>query len=354
MVKKLIFQIGPGRDVMGGVSSVINQYCDSDILNEKYDIIRIESHRDGNKARKCLTALTAYIKFIYLLFRYVVRSKIVHLHVASNASYFRKSIFFYIAKLFNCKVIFHIHGGEFLKFYKSSNLLVRKNISFILNHADVIVVLSYNWRKYLMDNMTDNKVIYVLPNPVNTRIYKKSSLDSQNILFLGRLGEGKGTYDILRTVSKVVELNPNVKYLFAGDGELKTVANKITENKMNQNVKLLGWVTGEQKYELLSSGYMLLLPSYYESFGISIIEAMASGLPIIASNVGAIPEIIKHSYNGFIIEPGDIDSLYKYILFLLQNKELAKQMGNRNYLEARNKYDGNVVIKKLVDIYDAI
>jgi glycosyltransferase involved in cell wall biosynthesis len=355
MSKKIVFNIGPDRDVMGGISSVINTYCDSTALNQKYNIIRIASHRDGSKIYKFLVAIKAYIKFIYLLFRHINCDKIVHLHVSSNASYFRKSVFFYIAKLFNCKIIFHIHAGKFIKFYNNSKLLIRRNISFILNHSNLIISLSHNWKNYLLNsNITNNRKIFVLPNPINTCAYKQSDLKTLNILFLGRLGKNKGTYDILKIIPKVVESNPNVRFLFAGDGDVKAIAEQAFKDKIDKNVKLLGWVSGNQKYELLGSGYMLLLPSYYESFGISIIEAMASGMPVIASNVGAIPEIIKHGYNGFIIEPGDIDGLYKYIMLLLANKELAQQMGTRNYKEARDKYDVNVVIEKLIDIYDAI
>jgi glycosyltransferase involved in cell wall biosynthesis len=96
------------------------------------------------------------------------------------------------------------------------------------------------------------------------------------------------------------------------------------------------------------------LPSYSEGLPITILEAMATGLPIIASSVGSIPEVIQDGKNGFLIEAGDYKALAEKIKLLIRNKDLRQQMAINNVKKIAANYDKNVVLLQLRNEYDKL
>jgi glycosyltransferase involved in cell wall biosynthesis len=114
----------------------------------------------------------------------------------------------------------------------------------------------------------------------------------------------------------------------------------------------LGWVSDSEKWAIYQKADLLILPSYEEGLPYVIIEAMASGLPIISTPVGGIPEVIKEGINGFLINPGDYEALANRIIQLVQNKELRLTIGHKNQEDAKNKYAQEQIFLNLENIYN--
>jgi glycosyltransferase involved in cell wall biosynthesis len=116
----------------------------------------------------------------------------------------------------------------------------------------------------------------------------------------------------------------------------------------------LGYLHGDEKLEIFFESDIFILPSYGEGLPITILEAMAAGLPIIATSVGAIPEIIEDGKNGFLTEAGDYVGLAKKILKLARDMKLRQEMGKNNIEKIERQYNKDLIVSKLSAEYEKL
>ena len=144
--------------------------------------------------------------------------------------------------------------------------------------------------------------------------------------FVGRLHPQKGIKDLLEVGERVSEIFKEVKFLVVGDGPLKNwLTREIEKRNLKNNFHLLG--KREDLPSLYTKMQVLLLPSYREGFPNVVLEAMASGVPVVATDVGGINEIVENGKSGFIVEKGDIKSMAKHALTILQERSIRERMG---------------------------
>jgi glycosyltransferase involved in cell wall biosynthesis len=117
------------------------------------------------------------------------------------------------------------------------------------------------------------------------------------------------------------------------------------------HVDLLGWVQGEQKTRLLNSCRVYVLPSYFEGLPMSILEAMATGVPVIATAIGGIPEAIDDGVEGYLLAPGDVDGLAERLERLLSDDALAQRMGAAGRAKVERHFSTTAVMPRLEHIY---
>lgn len=181
-----VLMVGPDRSVHGGISGVVNNYYDAGIT-EKVDLNYIGTMVEGSKLRKLWQAVKAYIRFLKLLPEY----PIVHVNVASDSSYYRKSLFIKAAKRAGRKIVIHQHGGDFETFYeKEQNDRGRARIRQVLSMGDVFLVLSPKLKQFFKGILEPSKVI-LFPNAVPVPDSIEKEYGKQRILFLGRLCKEK-------------------------------------------------------------------------------------------------------------------------------------------------------------------
>lgn len=343
-----IIMIGTDMNSCGGMSSVIKLYKESGLLGD--NVIYLSSYKDGSIIFKIGFFAVFLVKYLFLLLT-DKNIKLVHIHIATKGSFFRKSIALIIAKAFGKKVLLHEHAAEFSIFYDKVPLLIKRYITKIFDSCDAVIALSSQCRAEISEK-TANRNIQVLYNPtVVKEIYEKKN-ETVNVLFMGRLGKRKGTYDIIEAAKHLKA--DNVEINLYGDGEVNEVQKVVTEAELQGKVKVNGWISGEQKDEVFKSADIYILPSYNEGLPISILEAMAIGLPVITTPVGGIPEAVENGVNGFLIQPGDYAALAQRIDSLAENPDLRKQMGRQSYRIAKEKFDIETVIKQLQDIYSGL
>lgn len=344
-----ILMIGPERNVQGGISSVVNNYYRVGI-DSKIDLKYIGTMVDGNKIKKLNKAIKSYLYFC----KDIKNHDIIHVHMASRASFYRKAIFIKFAKKYKKKIIIHLHGAEFKEFYSQEcNDKQKAYVKKIFSYADRVIALSEEWKEFLTNIYPEEKinVIYnavLLPEKINKN-YNKNL-----VLFLGRLGKRKGTYDLLKVIPKILKKYPDTKFYLGGDGDIESIKQICKDSKIEDSVKILGWLGSENKQKLLNDCSVYILPSYNEGMPMSILEAMSYGNPVISTYVGGIPKIVENNFNGLLFESGDIDKMYNCLDEVLSSIDKKKFLGENALNTIKNKFDANKNVQEIIRLYNEL
>lgn len=347
-----VIMFGPDLDVMGGISYVVREYIKAGIQN-RVDFKFIPTTKDLPKSKKILFfigALTITLKMLQKRQDYIC-----HLHVSQDGSFYRKLIIFLLSKMFNIRVIAHIHGSQFENFM-TSTIINRWLSKIMFAKADKVIVLSESWHSLVKKFESKTKAVKLF-NPIGEmKVCGKKKSGVIRVLFLGRLSKRKGTYDLLRVVKKGKEYftKENVSFIIAGDGDVVSVRDFVNRHGLNQLIDVPGWVSGDEKIRQLMSADIYLLPSYNEQMPMSILEAMSCELPIISTFVAGIPEMIEDGKNGILRKPGDKKGLFDALVELIEDEEKRTLMGKKSLKIIKEKFDSDVIINQLLSIYDGL
>lgn len=305
------------RVVHGGVAAVENVYS---TFYEPFN--HVTTVVDYGAARKLMAFVKAYFQFWkWMIFHKEI--EIVHVHGSSGSSFWRKRLFINIAKLFNKKIVLHMHSGRFVDFSKDH----KKSVSNTLKKCDAVIALSEYWKDFFEKEFDYHKVT-VVKNVIAKPIFCKQEHKQFTLLFLGLIGFNKGIYDLLDVIdTHQEEFRGDFILKVGGNGEVEKLQELIAKKGISDIVNYEGWVSGDKKADLLNGADVYVLPSYKEGLPISILEAMSYSLPVISTRVGGIPEIIINGKNGFLINPGDKEALYESIIKLKNSEELRIKMG---------------------------
>ena len=348
--EKRIVMLGTSMDTRGGISSVLCVYKAAQWF-ERNLVDFIATHSDRGVLSKCWVFLEGFYK--YLRLGALGRIAAVHVHMSSRASFWRKSIFLFPAFLMRTPTILHLHGSEFAVFYEQEcGRLAKGIVRFVFNHASRVVVLSKVWQRWVL-SMCNNPRVVVIYNPVQLAPTTPSlgARDKQTVLFLGRLGERKGSYDLLRAVARISADFPDLRVLMGGDGEIHKVREEAESLGITDRVELLGWVRGSEKAALLNRSSVYVLPSYNEGLPMSVLEAMAAGLPIISTPIGGIAEAVTDGVEGCLVQPGDVDALALALGRLLSDADLRRRMGEAARLKVEATFSAERILPQVEALY---
>ena len=241
----------------------------------------------------------------------------------------------------------------------------RKESEFkIVKESDRVLVWSEHEKKSLLEYYdAKSSAIKIVTQGINSDLFypefrerKKIKKDVLKIIFVGRLEPLKGLTTIIKSLSELNDLDISVN-IFGGDvviGETERLMNLSSDFGVRNKINFLGPVNRESLPNLYRKHDLLVMPSFYESFGLSILEAQSSGLPVIASNVGGISTIVKDDFTGYLISPPN-----NYLLFSKKIRLLANDVSLRIKfgINARNHaklFDWNLVGKNLVYAYKSM
>jgi glycosyltransferase involved in cell wall biosynthesis len=346
-----ILTIGPDyHNHRGGIGAVIEIYSK---YFENFNFI--PTYKVGSKLFKAYVFISGVCKLCFMLITNH-KIKIVHIHGASNSSFYRKFTCYIISKfIFKKKVIYHIHGGGFADFYESNSGLVQNLVTRFIEQTDAVICLSNSWLKYYTENFTPQK-IDVIPNiveyPVNI-IWQKER-DKLIFLFLGLICDAKGIFDLVNVISmNKAKYQSKIKLIIGGNGEISRLQKNIIENKLEDIIEFVGWVTNEDKEMWLQKASVYILPSYHEGLPISILEAMSYGQAIISTKVGGIPEIVGTGENGILIESGNLAEIESAIDFIIEHPDCMKRYGAESIKKVKTHLPESV-INELSTIYLSI
>lgn len=340
-ISNKILTIGPQYSEKGGIASVVKSYMP---MFEKFNFIA--SYVSGNLIKKASYFLLSILKLIYYcIFKNIT---IVHIHTASNIDFKRSAVYVRISKFFKKKVILHIHGGKFGEYYKTNSNYVKK----ICNKCDCLATVSNYFVNFLVNNNLNNTV-HLIPNAVNEPLSHKVLGRNKiiNLLYMGRIDDNKGIFILLEVLANNKSVfNEKIKLNIAGNGEIERMNRFIADNRISELVSYHGWVDEKKKGELLSNSDIYIHLSEFESFGISILEAMSYGLPIITTAVGGITDLVKDNFNGITIKRDNKIGIAEAIIHLANNKYTREKYGEKS-IEISQNYFPNKIEKRLETIY---
>jgi glycosyltransferase involved in cell wall biosynthesis len=347
-----VLVVGPDPSQIGGVATFLGILLSSR-LQEKYELIHLDTSRGKHGAGAA--GRFAPINIIYFArqaFQFLKiglrdRPQIVHLPINMSWAFWKEAAFILLARALGMKVVAHLHEGVFDRYYLKSSSHNRRLIRWVMCRADVVIALSNRWRDFLLQEVSTDLNVEVVPNTVGPMFaaaikQARTARPENTVLFVGGLGRKKGVFDILRAVPIVVACLGDARFLFAGNAESKSAGEEIERQcaagKLDESVEFLGVVTGQEKVDLFQKATLFVLPSYADNFPYALLEAMSTGLPVVTTPVGAIPEIVEDGKNGFLIEPGDYRALADRIVQLLRDSTLRCEMASANTALIRDYY----------------
>jgi glycosyltransferase involved in cell wall biosynthesis len=177
--------------------------------------------------------------------------------------------------------------------------------------------------------------------------------DEKVVAIIGRLSAEKGPDVFIEMASRVSRINRNVKFLIVGDGPLLSdCMRKVADLNLQGRV----FFTGHRNdiNDIYGAIDVLAITSFTEGLPNVLLEAFASGKPVVATKVGGIPEIVSHGTNGFLVEPGGIAELMHYVVCLLDNKNLAVEMGQNGRKTIEERLNFRDRTSKLEKVYETI
>jgi len=320
--------------------------CDSDkhkIIKKKYEIIDgVHVHRLPYWFRLSLST------FIWPSLLWVLPKKefdIIHTHVAGHAYILIAGL---IAKLKGTPHVITTHCPWTTAFRP---LAVRLPLFFadrIFNRLSfklcTRIVAITPWEIPILKKWAPKKKITVIPNGVDSILFKKVknnkfkkrlNIKGKIVLFFGRLNPTKGPDKFVLAAKEILKEREDITFVMIGPDEgMEPIVRKMINN--DKRILLLGKIRGKEIIaEMYQAADVYVMPSYREGLPLTLFEAMASGLPIVASPVNGIPFEMKEPDNGFFVKYGDISGLKENILRILDNKNLIRKMSLNNIKKAR-------------------
>lgn len=212
------------------------------------------------------------------------------------------------------------------------------------NHATLLIVLAEYTRKRLKAFGFADEQLVVLPNVVSLPEMQFDHEHGTYVAYVGRLSHEKGVLQLIEAASAL----PDIQFRIAGDGPLKAEL----EGMAPANVRFEGWLNRDEVSELYRGARFAVVPSIcYETFGLAAADAMAHGLPVVASRIGGLQEIIDENETGLFFDVDDPRDLVNKITTLWHDRDARSRMGKAAYLKASIEYSEAVYYKRLMEIY---
>ncbi|MED5243401.1 glycosyltransferase [Priestia sp. LL-8] len=350
-----------GEYVKGGVSTYVNELIKYQTNNSNIEevFLTMSEHNSEKEIPLVQEKVLLYkyerspkffIKAAKQIFNYIdqVNPDIVHIHSTFAGFFVRLPLFFRRKKF---KVVYCSHGWAFLMDTSQTKQKIYSLIERVLSiKTDLIINISqYEHDKSLEYKLPENKSV-VIHNGISLNEETKTiqgniELDSTkiNLLFVGRFDRQKGLDILLEFFHKYSSFNINLYVIGAQVlSDQKTVT-------YSDNVKMLGWVNNKEIDEYYKLADAIIIPSRWEGFGLVATEAMKNKKPVISSNRGALPEIVKDGETGFIFDLDNLSSLHN----ILQNisKPQLEKMGNKAYQRFRERFTSQTMNEKIVVEY---
>lgn len=258
------------------------------------------------------------------------------------------------------KVVLTVHGGDIFNLNGKIMTIIKR---FVLKHSDMVCPNSnatmeacreiYD-REYTIIPMGIYMDRFVEKLPSKS-IQDRHNLNSFTILFVGRLAEVKGVEYLLDAVRKLKQEKQEFKLLIVGDGPLKqSFESYVEQHQLSEFVELVGWVPSDQLNDYYSVADVFVGPSLSEPQGLVFCEALATGTPVIATNVGGLPDIVQEGKTGYLISPKSSDAIKSKLLYLITHRDELKKMSNRARASVYDRFSWQSTTSRYREIFSSI
>lgn len=319
---------------------IINNKIEKSLLDKIDDNINVIqlNRNEGDKNIKYL------FKYMHIIRKY----KIDIIHCQSNDTV-RFSLF---SKMLNpkIKIYYTVHDTNTFNKLKGIDIIVNNII------CNNIIAISSSVYKEIVERKIDDKKVKIVYNGIDLSMYstKKEIHESINIACVARIIPRKKGQDILiNSIKEVKSKYPNVKCYLVGDTDNNTekvsLKKLVDDNNLENQIVFTGNIDNIPRF--LETIDIIVMPSRYEGFGLALIEAMASKIPVIASDIDGPKEIIKDNQYGMLFKSEDSEELAKKIIYLIENKDEKKIENAYKYVD--NNYSIKRMVNRLAEIYNS-
>ena len=292
-------------------------------------------------------------KMVYVVKTYNI--DILHVHYAiphAYAGYMAKQML--KREGIELPMITTLHGTDITLVGSHPNY--KEAVTFSINESDGVTAVSESLKRDTLRLFNIDREIDVIPNFISLKKHtepkecKRSVMarpDERIITHISNFRKVKRVEDVVRVFVKIQEKIP-AKLIMVGDGPDREIADQLCKNLgIKKRVLFLGNTSDIE--QILCFSDLFLLPSMSESFGLSALEAMVAGVPVVSSNAGGIPEVNEEGVSGFLCEVGDIDTMAARALYILEDEARLKEF-KKGALEVAKRFDE----EKIVPMYEAL
>lgn len=340
---------------VSGISTVVRQIIEHGKAEYSHFLA---GKKDGAANSDSWIATQAMLPFKFLNAIRTGKSDVVHFNTAlTNRAICRDGALTALASaVFKRKpIIVSIHGGRYL-LNDIENKTLASVTAQMLNRARVVIVLSEN-EKTEIKRRWKNLDVRVLPNAVP--FFERGESERNNpkpvIIFLGRLHESKGLNEIIKVCRSLRESGFEFRFECYGDGPMKDVFVAEMVEILGDGFHYGGIVNGIEKLRKLAEADIFLLPSLYgEGLPMALLEAMAAGCIVVASEMASVASVIRDGFNGYLVEPGNTGQLIGRLKMILDSRIEWTEIQNNAVETVRTDFAITDYIKKLEAIYSEI
>lgn len=349
-----VVMAGPLPPVIGGMATVIDDIARSSLARE-VELVLFDTGKRTPEGRSLMEAVRARFALWLTWWRVLspARHTVAHIHTCSGLTYFLDGAYVLLARLRGVPVVLHVHGARFDTFLDGLSPRVLRIARFIARRAARVVVLSGEWEQKLAARLPGSRLAVIENGVAEPPFIEASKITGEIIvLFLGNLSQRKGVWDL---VACAKALPPGVYLALVGGEEDPGIAEKLREYLVRENledrVKLVGPTVGKAKIRWLRSADIFVLPSYAEGVPISMLEAAATGLPLIVTPVGGIPSVLSDGEHAIFVQPGDRDALVNAISRLAKTPVLRAKLGTAARKHVLEQYGIEQTASKYLNLY---
>ncbi len=364
--------IGPLPSPWGGVATNLSYFLSSDII-KKFDVAVLDTRHwaqredlSPNKQVWHVARIRRATDIIQQTLKAIRSFKphIVHVQSAgSDLSAIRDLLLAEIALRSKCKIVFQQHSWTDSKRFPNYRSLFVPLYRRVMPRCHARL-MSTPLHIELAADLIDVEDVYCFPNTCDPRLGELGNarfLDLSKpclVVYIGRFSQLKGTYDLLAAASQLSEHRHVIRFELAGQGATvdddRRVMRLIEAQALNDSLSVLGRISNDDKINLFRRAQILVYPSLSEALPVTLIEGMASGLPIITTSVNYLPQLVRHGENGLIVPPGNPEELAKAILALANDPYRRWQMGSANYKKYLKEFALDILAAKLCSIYNLV
>jgi glycosyltransferase involved in cell wall biosynthesis len=320
---------------------------------DRPEIVIVDTRGHGNR----FIGLIAFPLALLRLAKFLVQGRLalIHANLASNGSTVRKCIVVYLAAIFGVPVIIHLHGANFDKFYLGLAPFHQRIVRGMFERAKSVLVLGEAWRRFLIDRVcVDEGKVAILfngvPQPREPRQPAQPGAPCR-IVMLGRLAPRKGVPELLAALGSAELRARSWHATLAGDGDIDGTRRRVAEIGLSDRVALPGWIGADSASALLAQADILVLASHAENMPMSVLEALAHSVAVVATPVGTTPEILEDGVSAVLVPPGDVAALTRAIMRLIDQPIVRDQIASAGHEVFRCQLDIILAAERLTSLY---
>lgn len=336
-----------------------------DVAGVSISMSRSNAERGRLSAPKIAVSILRSLQVTWLAFTW--KPDVVYYTISqTRRPFLRDLLFLWSPLLLRQRVVIHLHGGRFDEFYCESPTWLKWLIRLTFRRITAGIVLGHKLRHVFRSLLPENR-IFVVYNGIDGAYFRGEGSENNRadgklrVLFVGTLQKrkkfiGKGYQDVLKAAPLVVARYPEARFDFVGQWssqEARWEAERfVTEQGIDNNVRFLGMLTGQPKYDAFTRADVFVFPpTGSEGQPVVILEAMAAGLPIIATDTGSITEMVMDGWNGFIVPKEAPGEIALRITQLAENSELRHQMGQRSLARFEEMFTADAFVRRMSRVF---